>query len=186
MLYYDKRIGDHSFGLTLLQSQTGIQGYSNITGNGVPLSSQLWNALSSGTVTGQLSTRTNIIEQQILSYMARLNYGFKDKYLLTVSARQDGSSVLAEGHKYSLFPSAALAWRINKERFMKVNWINDLKLRIGAGVTGNSAIAPYQHKALLHHSFIRLILPMLPVQYPIPFWQTRNWDGKKQLNIISE
>ena len=75
--------------------------------------------------------------------MARLNYSFKDKYLLTVSARQDGSSVLAKGHKYSWFPSAALAWRISKERFMNVKWVNDLKLRIGAGVTGNSAIAPY-------------------------------------------
>ena len=75
--------------------------------------------------------------------MARINYSFKDKYLLTVSARQDGSSVLAEGHKYSWFPSAALAWRISKENFMNVNWVNDLKLRIGAGVTGNSAIAPY-------------------------------------------
>jgi hypothetical protein len=76
--------------------------------------------------------------------MARLNYSFKDKYLLTVSARRDGSSVLAEGHKYSWFPSAALAWRISKEGFMNgVGWVNDLKLRIGAGQTGNSAIAPY-------------------------------------------
>ena len=77
---------------------------------------------------------SNIIEQQLLSYMARLNYSFKDKYLLTVSARQDGSSVLAEGHKYSWFPSAALAWRISKEKFMNgMGWVNDLKLRIGAG-----------------------------------------------------
>ncbi len=50
-----------------------------------------------GTVTGAISTRATLTEQQLLSYMARLNYSFKDKYLLTVSARQDGSSVLAEG-----------------------------------------------------------------------------------------
>ncbi|HMK17793.1 MAG TPA: TonB-dependent receptor [Chitinophagaceae bacterium] len=145
LLYYDRTIGQHTFGLTLLQSATGYtQETSNSTGLGVPLSSQLWNALTSGTVTGTLSTSSNIIEQQLTSYMARLNYSFKDKYLLTVSARQDGSSVLAEGHKYSWFPSAALAWRISKEGFMNgLGWINDLKLRIGAGVTGNSAIAPY-------------------------------------------
>ena len=92
---------------------------------------------------GNLVQATNIIQQQLLSYMARLNYSYKDKYLLTVSARQDGSSVFAEGHKYTLFPSAALAWRISQESFMNVNWVNDLKLRVGAGVTGNSAVAPY-------------------------------------------
>ena len=144
LLYYDRTIGSHAFGVTLLQSQTSYtQETSSLTGNGVPLSTQLWNALTSGTVTGTLSSSSNIIQQQLASYMARVNYSYKDKYLLTVSARQDGSSVLAEGHKYSWFPSAALAWRINKEKFMKANWVNDLKLRIGAGVTGNSAIAPY-------------------------------------------
>ena len=144
LLYYDRSIGSHTFGVTLLQSQTSYtQETSSLTGNGVPLSTQLWNALTSGTVTGSLSSSSNIIQQQLASYMARINYSYKDKYLLTVSARQDGSSVLAEGHKYSWFPSAALAWRIHKEKFMKANWVNDLKLRVGAGVTGNSAIAPY-------------------------------------------
>jgi len=144
LLYYDRSIGSHSFGITLLQSQTAYnQETSSITGNGIPLSTQLWNALTSGTVTGALSSSSNIIQQQLSSYMARLNYSYMDKYLLTVSARQDGSSVLAEGHKYSMFPSAALAWRINKEKFMNIKWVNDLKLRVGAGVTGNSAIAPY-------------------------------------------
>ena len=53
------------------------------------------------------------------SYMARMNYGFKDRYLLTASVRWDGSSVLAPGHKWATFPSAALAWRIDQEDFMK-------------------------------------------------------------------
>ena len=63
--------------------------------------------------------------------------------LLTVSARQDGSSVLAAGHKYEWFPSAAIAWRVNKENFMNAHWVNELKLRVGAGVTGNSAVPAY-------------------------------------------
>lgn len=145
LLYYDKSIGEHTFGLTLLNSQTAykLNGQS-VTGNGVPLESQRWNALTSGVVTGQLTTASNLVETQLLSYMARLNYSFKDRYLLTVSARQDGASQLAEGYKYSLFPSAAIAWRINQEKFMdNVSWVNDLKLRIGAGVTGNSAVSPY-------------------------------------------
>jgi TonB-linked SusC/RagA family outer membrane protein len=144
LLYYDKSIGDHTFGATLLMSQTAYNNEtSQLIGNGVPLQSQLWNALTSGTVTGQLSSASNIIQQQLMSYMARLNYSYKEKYLLTVSARQDGASQLAEGHKFSVFPSAALAWRINKEKFFNVKWVDDLKLRLGAGITGNSAIAPY-------------------------------------------
>jgi hypothetical protein len=88
-----------------------------------------------------LTTASNLVETQLMSYMARLNYGYKDRYLLTVSARQDGASQLAEGKKFSLFPSAAIAWRINQEKFMdNVKWVNDLKLRVGAGVTGNSAV----------------------------------------------
>jgi TonB-linked SusC/RagA family outer membrane protein len=151
LLYYDKSVGEHTFGLTLLNSQTAykLNGQS-VTGNGVPLESQRWNALTSGAVTGQLTTASNLVETQLLSYMARLNYGYKDRYLLTVSARQDGASQLAEGYKYSLFPSAAIAWRINQEKFMyNVSWVNDLKLRIGAGVTGNSAVGAYSTQGSL-------------------------------------
>ena len=145
LLYYDKTIRQHSFGLTMLYSATAYkQETSFVSGNGVPQSSQLWYALSTGTVTGAISTKGTLTEQQLLSYMARLNYGFADKYLLTVSARRDGSSVLAQGHKYEWFPSAALAWRINKENFMNVSWVNELKLRLGVGVTGNSAVDPYK------------------------------------------
>jgi TonB-linked SusC/RagA family outer membrane protein len=153
-LYYDKSIRDHTFGLTLLASQTEYnQETSFISGNGVPQSTQLWYALSTGTVTGAISTRGNLVEQQLLSYMGRINYGYKDKYLLTASARRDGSSVLAEGHKYGWFPSAALAWRINKENFMNVKWVNDLKLRVGAGVTGNSAVDPYKTQGAITSLF---------------------------------
>lgn len=145
LLYYDRTIREHTVGLTLLYSQTDYrQETSFISGNGVPQASQRWYALSTGTVTGAISTKGTLTERQLMSYMARVNYSFKDKYLLTVSARQDGSSVLAEGHKYSWFPSGALAWRISKEDFMNgSSWINDLKLRVGAGVTGNSAVPAY-------------------------------------------
>lgn len=148
LLYYDKTIGEHSFGITLLQSQTSVTADSStINGVGIPLASQLWNALSSGTVTGSLTTSSNLSQQQLLSYMGRINYSFRDKYLLTASIRRDGSSVFAKGRQYDNFPSAALAWRINREDFMKnINWVNDLKLRIGLGITGNSAVQPYSTK----------------------------------------
>ncbi len=153
LLYYDKEIKRHSFGLTLLQSATKFvqDPVSTIRGTGVPFASQKWYALNSATLPAAnltITQNSDLIKRQLVSYMARLNYGFDDKYLLTVSVRSDGASQLYDdGSKFSLFPSAALAWRISKENFMQnVGLVNDLKLRVGAGVTGNSAISAYATK----------------------------------------
>jgi len=147
LVYYDKTIKEHNFGITLLQSYTKFSSdSSSIAALGIPFSSQLWNALTQAIISPSNLTgySSSLTQYQLLSYMARLNYGFGDKYLLTVSVREDGSSVLGNGHKYSTFPSAAIAWRMNHESFLKnALWVNDLKLRLGVGVTGNSAIAPY-------------------------------------------
>jgi TonB-linked SusC/RagA family outer membrane protein len=186
LLYYDRSIGQHSFGLTLLYSQTGYkQETSKLTGLGVPLTSQLWNALTSGTVTGTLSSSSGLIEQQLLSYMGRLNYSYRDKYLLTVSAREDGSSVLAEGHKYSWFPSAAVAWRISKESFMNVKWIDDLKLRVGAGVTGNSAIDAYATQGAVTSLFYPFYTSSTAGSIPngVLANQDLGWEKTTQYNI---
>ena len=147
LAYYDKTINQHSFGVTLLQSYTKFSAdTSSIAALGIPFSSQLWNALTQTNISPSNLTgySSNLTQYQLLSYMARINYGYADKYLLTASIRQDGSSVLGTGHKNATFPSAAIAWRMNHERFLEnVSWVNDLKLRLGVGVTGNSAIAPY-------------------------------------------
>ncbi len=73
----------------------------------------------------------------LVSYFGRLNYNLLDRYLLTATFRADGSSRFAKGHKWGYFPSAAIAWKINNEPFMKnVKWLNDLKLRLDWGKTG--------------------------------------------------
>ena len=78
------------------------------------------------------------------SYFGRVNYGLMDKYLLTVTGRIDGSSKFGEANKYAFFPSAALAWRVSEEEFLKGNSvISNLKLRGSYGLTGNSEIAAY-------------------------------------------
>jgi TonB-dependent starch-binding outer membrane protein SusC len=152
LVYYDKEIKKHSFGLTLLQSATKfVANPVNTTrGTGIPFASQKWNALNNGVIPSTnltITQNSDLIKRQLVSYMARLNYGFDDKYLLTASVRSDGASQLAEGTKFDLFPSAALAWRISNESFMQnVGWLNDLKLRVGVGVTGNSAIDAYKTK----------------------------------------
>ena len=84
------------------------------------------------------------------SFMARVNYTFKDRYLLTVSSRADGSSRLAPGQKYGMFPSVALAWRLSEEPFIRSSGLfSDLKLRASYGRTGNTAIDPYQTEGSL-------------------------------------
>lgn len=81
----------------------------------------------------------------IISYMGRLNYSFADKYLATLTMRSDGSSVLAPGNKFHFFPSAALAWNLINEPFLKESHtFSQLKLRASYGSVGNSAISPYQ------------------------------------------
>ena len=94
----------------------------------------------SGLPSGSYQSKYNLVSQ-----MGRINYSYNDRYLLTLTARRDGSSVFgANTSKYGLFPSAALGWNISKEDFMKdITFINNLKLRGSYGKTGNEAINPY-------------------------------------------
>ncbi|GAB3418253.1 TonB-dependent receptor [Niabella aquatica] len=81
----------------------------------------------------------------IVSFMGRVNYDFMSKYLVTLTMRSDGSSTLAPGNKYHLFPSAAIGWNIAEENFMKnIPLISNLKLRASYGTVGNAAVDPYQ------------------------------------------
>lgn len=88
---------------------------------------------------------STLTESSMLSYFARLNYKLLDKYLLTATLRADGSSVLAKGNRWGYFPSVAVAWRMKDEHFLSsVDEISDLKLRLSYGLSGNSAVSPYQ------------------------------------------
>jgi TonB-linked SusC/RagA family outer membrane protein len=91
------------------------------------------------------TTRTSYVKQAIMSYFSRVNYIFRDKYLLTASVRADGSSTLAEGNKWGYFPSTAVAWRMSEESFLTdTYWLDNLKLRASWGISGNAAVDPYQ------------------------------------------
>ena len=191
LLYYDKTIKKHSFGLTLLQSATKFiaDPVSTIVGTGVPVASQKWYTLNSSVIpASNLSVTRNadLIERQLLSYMARMNYSYDDKYLLTVSARRDGASQFAPGNKYSVFPSAALAWRINHEKFMNgINWVNDLKLRFGAGITGNSAVDAYTTKGAISSLFYPFVSTVVAGSLPSSVYanQDLGWEKTTQYNF---
>lgn len=107
-----------------------------------------WHNLGSGTVQSQSSYYERIT---MLSYVARVNYDYKGKYMVTVSSRWDGSSKFSEGNRWGMFPSAAVAWRMSEEKFMEPvrGWLSNLKLRASFGVTGNNAgVGPYDTQAL--------------------------------------
>lgn len=105
---------------------------------------QLSNAKNITSLTGSMN------EWALLSYMARANYNFDDKYFVTATVRRDGSSRFGKNNRWGTFPSASLAWRISKESwFPQNNIVSDLKLRAGYGVTGNQAsIGNYDFAAL--------------------------------------
>ena len=148
MLLYNKSFGEHTVGLTLLQSASKVnRESSSMSEENVTIPSFLWNNMGAIDITDaqyKASMGTDLSENQLSSYMARVNYSYMDRYLLTASARWDGASVLAEGNKWDFFPSMALGWRMEQEEFLKnVSWIDQLKLRAGVGVTGNAAVSPY-------------------------------------------
>lgn len=149
MLSYDRTFANkHNVGATLLQTASSwdIEN-SSMSANNIPNPVFLWNAFGTVDIANSANgaaMSSGLVERQLSSYMARFNYGYDGRYLLTMSGRWDGASQLSEGNKWDFFPSVALGWRINKESFMNdVNWIDNLKLRLGFGTTGNSSVDPY-------------------------------------------
>ena len=101
---------------------------------------QTGNTLKIGDVT---SSRN---EYKLISFFARAHYSYQEKYMITATVRRDGSSKFGANHKWGTFPSASVAWGISQESFMEdVKWVNDLKLRVGYGITGNQdGLQPYK------------------------------------------
>ena len=140
--------GDHSIkglvGITLQESESK----GTTAGNSLfPDEAITINALQNGTEPSVSSFKT---KSSLISYLGRVNYSYRDKYLLTLSGRYDGSSRLSAGNQYAFFPSGAIAWRLSEESFIKeLNFFDDLKLRASYGVTGNQAVSPVSAFTLL-------------------------------------
>lgn len=137
--YVKTFLEDHSINAMALMSvySTEAEEYK-LTGNNVTPETLWYNLGSAANYSGVSSSYG---KATMLSYALRLNYTYKGKYLATFSTRWDGSSKFQDGHRWGMFPSAALAWRISEENFIKDNasWISNLKLRASYGVTGNNA-----------------------------------------------
>ena len=129
---------DHIFDVTAVNAfdQQNNQ-YNQIDKSGFANDDLFYN----GNATVLLNNFRNVTQRRILSYMARVRYSFRDRYLLEATARADGASVFAENNKWGYFPAASVAWKIHNEDFMQgVPTINQLKLRVSYGATGNQGI----------------------------------------------
>ena len=150
IITYNKKFKDvHNLSLTGLQSiQRDRDERTSISVNGIPVESASYHRLGDANqITG---ANTDLIEWTLLSYMGRLNYDYKEKYLFTATVRMDGSSRFGANTKFGIFPSFALGWNLSEEPFIKsITEIDQLKLRASWGAIGNQAITPYQTQALL-------------------------------------
>ncbi len=132
---------------------------------------------------------TFITENYLISFFGRLNYSVLDKYLFTFTLRDDGSSRFAEGNRWGLFPSAAFAWKINKESFLKnADAVSELKLRLGWGITGQQDIGndyPAQARYLLSDegSYYPIDGVFLPTLRPNPYDPNIKWEETTTENV---
>ncbi|WP_209401311.1 TonB-dependent receptor [Pseudozobellia sp. WGM2] len=143
ILTFDKNLDIHNINLVgLFSYQTSRTETSNLIGENIPIQKSLFYDLDSAERLIEIGS--DLSDWSLLSYMARLNYRLKDKYLLTASARADGSSRLAEGNKWAVFPALSAGWILSKENFLNDSKISFLKIRLGYGEVGNTSIDPYQ------------------------------------------
>lgn len=108
-----------------------------------------WNNLGAGTSEGSPAPISYIEQSRLASFFGRVNYGFKNKYFLTGVLRNDGSSRLAPGNKWAVFPAVSASWRLSEEAFMQNSFFSNLNLRVGYGLQGNQAVRPYGTQLLL-------------------------------------
>ena len=154
ILNYRKTFGIHSidaFGVFEVQNLT----HTNTAGSGKDqeLPSYLWYNLEK--LRDSKSLSSSFTRSQMLSYLGRFQYSLKDRYIATVTVREDGASQLSEGNRWDFFPSFALAWRLTEEDFIKqYPFITNLKLRGSYGITGNHSISPYATLGVMWSQYI--------------------------------
>ncbi len=141
------------------------------------------NSLQSGAVYDQPSS--NNTEWSLLSYIGRINYNLKDKYLLTFSSRVDGSSRFGKNNKYAFFPSGSLAWRASEEDFVQeLGIFSNMKLRTSYGVTGNQEIGLYNSLPTLTNTTYTIGRALVSGFYPntIPNPDLK-WEKTSQFDV---
>ncbi len=144
IITYDKQLGKHH--INVMGGFTYEQSVSKSVGTGTA-SGFLSDAVESYDINAaeiKGIPTSGYSKWVLMSFLGRINYNYDNRYLVTASFRSDGSSRYSKGNKWGYFPSAAVAWRASQESFLRdVDWLSELKIRAGYGVTGSTAISPY-------------------------------------------
>ncbi len=185
-LTYNKTIGEHNLnvlgGYTMQRNnfERVLAASQNFVNDAL-----LYNRLQSGSTYNQPESEAT--QWSLMSYLARVNYSYLNRYLLSVNARIDGSSRFGANNKYGFFPSASAGWRISEEAFMESikDFISNLKLRASYGFTGNTEIGVYESLATLGSNNWtlggnQLVTGFFPNKIPNP---NLKWERTGQLDI---
>lgn len=146
----------HEFTLTGVSTWNHNQtDNTEMTGTGIANNKYLWEGLEKAAVQKNSSSYTM---SKGVGLVGRINYSLLGRYLLSASIRRDGSSRLAKDHKWSNFPAVSLGWRISDEKFMGStrNWLDNLKIRVGYGISGTASIDPYSSSSSLESGWLTL------------------------------
>ncbi len=186
-LNYDNAIGPHRFsGLAAYEWQSQVDHGNNLFADGFFNDLTSYHAMDLGTVgPGEYGSYKN--ERKLVSFFGRGNYAFDNKYLFTATVRRDGSSVFGEDHKWGIFPSASIGWRITEEAFMSdIDLISSLKLRVEYGITGNqSGLGPLNSKELVSGAGRVYFGGELINQFQVNQNANPNlgWEERRQMNM---
>ena len=126
------------------------------------------------------------LQSSLSSFYGRINYSYKDRYFLSATARTDGSSRLAEGHKWDSFQSVGAAWRLSEEEFTKgIEWFPTTKLRATWGVAGKQSISPYQSLSVIRTGNGTADgVGLSQLAYPVSFGNTGlSWEQNEEINF---
>lgn len=186
---YSRTIDKHSFSALLGYSYQDrlIQGLSQWAKNFPTDAFGAWNIGASLDIKDGKATMGSYKEtNKLISFFSRLTYNYDDKYMLMASVRKEGSSRFGANNKWGLFPAVSAGWRLKKEAFLEdVDFINDLKVRIGYGVTGTEVSSNYLSLVLLQYSSMgyvngNWIQGVEPANNPNP---DLKWETKKETNL---
>jgi TonB-linked SusC/RagA family outer membrane protein len=166
--------------------QEYIYNYSealSVTAFAFPVVNLGWDKLELGTIQGIPSSYTE--DDKMMSFFARTNYSFNDRYLLSASIRSDGSSKFGTENQWGYFPAVSMAWRVINEQFMKnVDVFSDFKLRLSYGVAGNNRVANYAALGIFNTGSYPLnnqvVVSAFQNNLPNPFLK---WEATKSSNI---
>jgi TonB-linked SusC/RagA family outer membrane protein len=184
ILSYAKDIQKHHFDITLLYASSRKKYHENKATGSKFINDELsWHNLGGG------STQTSGSYSDLyttVSQMGRLNYSYDSRYLFTFTVRRDGSSVFGNDNKYGVFPSVALGWNVANEKFMeKVDWLNNLKVRLSFGKAGNEAIGVYETLAKMSNAAITMDGATATALYPSSRMGNSglSWETTKTINF---